>query len=84
MQPDPTIRAVTPGDQYVVTVEGGVSRRTAVSPGIVIGLPDRDIFLHPGELVLALVKLGWTVFLDDQTPGPAPPGPPPPPRIKKR
>lgn len=76
---EPTIRAVNPGDTYTALVEGGVRRKKAVSPGVVVSLPDRDIFIHPGELVLALVKLGWEV-----TGPPAPPPPAAPPRKRKR
>jgi hypothetical protein len=54
----PIIRAVRAGDEVSVQVEGGFVRRRAPSDGIVVELPDRDVFVTADALVEALRTLG--------------------------
>ena len=58
LPPEPTIRAVRAGDEITVAVEGGFARRHAPSDGVLVMLPDRDLFLPAALLVEALRGLG--------------------------
>jgi hypothetical protein len=54
----PTIRAVRAEDEITVEVEGGFARRRAPTDGIIVQLPDRDVFVTAEALVEALRTLG--------------------------
>jgi len=46
------------GDEITVAVEGGFARRRAPGDGVVVELPDRDLFLPVDAVVEALRVLG--------------------------
>jgi hypothetical protein len=54
----PVVRAVRADDEITVEVEGGFARRRAPTDGVVIQLPDRDVFVGADALVEALRTLG--------------------------
>jgi hypothetical protein len=54
----PLVRPVHAGDEISVQVEGGFARRPAPSDGVIVELPDRDVFLAAETLVEALRTLG--------------------------
>jgi hypothetical protein len=53
-----TVRAVRAGDDFTAEVEGGFVRRRVPSDGIVVQLPDRDVFVTAEALIEALRTLG--------------------------
>jgi hypothetical protein len=54
----PVVRAVRANDEITVEVEGGFARRRAPTDGILVQLPDRDVFIGADALVEALRTLG--------------------------
>jgi hypothetical protein len=52
------VRAVRAGDDFSAEVEGGFARRRAPTDGIVVQLPDRDVFVTAEALIEALRTLG--------------------------
>jgi hypothetical protein len=56
----PLLRAVRAGDEISVPVEGGFARHRAPSDGVILELPDRDVFLSVDALTEALRALGRT------------------------
>ena len=52
------VRAVRADDEITVEVQGGFARRRAPSDGVVVQLPDRDVFVSADALVEALRTLG--------------------------
>ena len=57
----PPLRAVRAGDEITVAVDGGFARRRAPTDGIVVQLPDRDVFLPVDAVLEALRLLGRAV-----------------------
>lgn len=55
------LRPVRPGSDYAAKVEGGVRRRAAPSAGLIVELPEQDIFLPAETVAAALSELGWSV-----------------------
>jgi hypothetical protein len=53
-----TLRAVRAGDEITVEVIGGFARRKAPTDGVVVQLPDRDVFVDVAVLEEALRTLG--------------------------
>jgi hypothetical protein len=51
---------VRAGDEITVAVEGGFARRRAPADGIVVQLPDRDVFLPVDTVLEALRLIGRT------------------------
>jgi hypothetical protein len=58
MPPPPQLKPVRAGDEISVQVEGGFARRHAPSDGVLVALPDRDVFLPVDDLVAVLRALG--------------------------
>lgn len=56
-----TLRPVHPPATYAKPVQGGVVRTPVPAPGVVVELPDRDIYLRAEALAVVLAELGWTV-----------------------
>lgn len=57
-QPAIRLRPVRAGDDITVQVENGFVRRRASEDGIVIELPDRDLFLSTEPVLECLRALG--------------------------
>ena len=53
-----TVRAVRAGDEITVEVQGGFARRKAPSDGVLVQMPDRDVFVGAEALIEALRTLG--------------------------
>ena len=56
--PTPVLRPVRAGDEITVPVEGGFARRRASGDGLIVELPDRDVFLPVDAVLEALRILG--------------------------
>jgi hypothetical protein len=54
------LRPVRAGQEITVAVEGGFARRCATGDGLLVELPDRDLFLPVESVVEALRVLGRT------------------------
>jgi hypothetical protein len=53
-----TLRAVRAGDEISVEVQGGFARRRAPTDGVIVQLPDKDVFVEVAVLEEALRTLG--------------------------
>jgi hypothetical protein len=54
----PPLRPVHAGEEISVAVEGGFARRRAPGDGLIVELPDRDLFLPVDAVLEALRVLG--------------------------
>jgi hypothetical protein len=54
----PVLRPVRAGQEITVAVEGGFARRLATGDGLMVELPDRDLFLPVDAVIAALRVLG--------------------------
>jgi hypothetical protein len=52
------LRPVRAGQEITVAVEGGFARRAATGDGLLVELPDRDVFLPVDAVIEALRVLG--------------------------
>lgn len=66
MTETPTLRPVRAGDELTLAVENGYVRRRAPSDGVVIEMPDREVFVPADELLEALRALGLVPPEDDE------------------
>jgi hypothetical protein len=58
MPPTPELKPIRAGEEITVQVEGGFARRHAPSDGVMVALPDRDVFLAIDDLLQVLRALG--------------------------
>jgi hypothetical protein len=54
----PELKPIRAGDEISVPVEGGFARRHAPSDGVLVALPDRDVFLPVDDVLTVLRVLG--------------------------
>ena len=54
----PELKPIRAGEEISVQVEGGFARKRAPSDGVIVSLPDRDVFVPADDLLTALRAIG--------------------------